>query len=580
VSGYITRVVGPVVGLAVLAASVTADPVGADDDPPVCGERMTTLRGTVTPDREKTYELLPFEVPAGTARIEIGYEWEPLDGGVIDIGVWDANGTRGPDAFRAWAGSRQGRIDRGTAPLVVAPDRNERTVVARPVGPGTWHVELGHAAIDEPLDWRVEIRCVPGRPGKPLEVDRVDPTVVLRDGPAWFAGDFHLHAYHSHPEGPEPDEMVERAVAAGLDIVPVTEYVTPAHWDRLGAAQRAHPEVLIWPGREVITYFGHLIVLSETPSVVEHRVGWEGITVADIQRAAAGDGALVSLAHPTIFPPEQFGSACRGCFMEMLDDIDLSSTQLIEVVTEGSVAELGGVAVPNPFVRTAVDLWEQLLRSGHRLTAVSGSDDKLGSKYGSTMTMVWAEELSRPAVDRALRLGHAYVRGLGRTSPEVEFAATAGEARGTFGDTLVTSTAELTITVRGGTGQVLSVRRNGREVERVPVDSDDFAHTVAADRAADEGPLGTFWGFEVLDITRFPDTEVPTVIANPVFLADRPAPEPVTPSFTAPQPSRTAGSAERDRGMPASEFPWALAGVITTGSVLAAAVVSWRRRRR
>jgi hypothetical protein len=582
VSGYVARVVGSVLGLAVLAASAAAEPADAAVDPPTCDDGSTTLRGRVTPDREKTYELLPVEVPPGTARIEIGYVWEPVDGGVIDLGVWDSNGTRGPDAFRAWAGSRQGRIDQGTAPLVVAADRNERTVVARPVRPGTWHVELGFAAVEQPLDWRVEVRCVPGPAAEPLPRDRVDPTVVLRGGPAWFAGDFHLHAYHSHPEGPEPDDMVERAVAAGLDIVPVTEYVTPAHWDRLGPAQRAHPEVLIWPGREVITYFGHLIVLSETPSVVEHRVGWEDVTVAGIQRAAVGDGALVSLAHPTIFPPEEFGSACRGCFMEMLDDLDLSSTQLLEVVTEGSVAELGGVAVPNPFVRTAVALWEQLLLRGHRLTAVSGSDDKLGAKYGSTMTMVWAEELSRPAVDRALRLGHAYVRALGRRSPEAELVATAADGtQGIYGDTLVADTAELAITVRGGAGQVLSVRRNGAEVERVPVDADEIVHRVTATRAPDEGPLGTFWGFEVLDTARFPDTEVPTVIANPVFLADRTAPDPVTPSFTAPERTGVAAPANTpDGGMPASEFPWAVAGVITTGSVLVAAAVSWRRRRR
>ena len=65
---------------------------------------------------------------------------------------------------------------------------------------------------------------------------------------------------------------------------------------------------MIWPGREVITYFGHMIVLSETPSVVEHRVGYDGIGIGDIQREAAADGALVSIAHPTVFPPATFGS--------------------------------------------------------------------------------------------------------------------------------------------------------------------------------------------------------------------------------------------------------------------------------
>ncbi|MFZ4519017.1 MAG: CehA/McbA family metallohydrolase [Microthrixaceae bacterium] len=562
---------GVVVLMSPLAA---ARPHQVREDPPVCGDTVTTLRGTATPEREKSYELVPFRVPPGTARIEVGYTWTPTDAGVVDLGVWDQHGTSGPAAFRTWAGSRQGRIDKGTAPLVIAPDRNERTVVARPVEPGVWHVELGLAAVAAPLEWRVDLRCVPGEQAPALRPDPVDPNVVARPGPGWYAGDFHLHAYHSSPTGPEPDEMVAKAVAAGLDIIPVTEYVTPAHWDRLGAAQRAHPDVLIWPGREVISYFGHMIVLSETPDEVEYRVGFtppgadRPITPADIQRGAVADGALVSLAHPTIFPPDTFGAACRGCFFQKLDELDLDRLTALEVVTEGSVAELGGRPVPNPFVRTAVELWERFLREGHRITAVSGSDDKSGDGYGSTRTMVYAEQLSRPAVDEAIRRGHAYVQGVGRESPTMELRATAPDGTsGIFGDTLVAAEASIEMTVRGGAGQVLSVRRNGTEVERVPITSADFTHTVRATRAPDEGPLGTFWGAEVLDTNRFPGTDVPTVIANPVFLADRPAPEPTLPTF------RPTGSLRADTA-PASPELQPGSGGVPWGPVAAAAAVA------
>lgn len=578
---------GPALGAAAaLAAVLTAvgPPSGASPrprsaEPSACGDRVTVLRGTAGPDREKGYELVPFRVPPGTARIEVGYTWTPVDAGTVDLGVWDQHGTSGPSAFRSWAGSRQGRIDTGTAPLVIAPDRDERTVVARPVEPGVWHVELGLAAVEAPLEWRVEVRCVPGPAPTALRPDPVDPNVVVRPDPGWYAADFHLHAYHSSPGGPDPDEMVAKAVAAGLDIVPVTEYVTPAHWDRLGAAQRAHPDVLIWPGREVISYFGHMIVLSETPGEVEYRVGFtppgadRPITPADIQRGAVADGGLVSLAHPTIFPPDAFGSACRGCFFQRLDELDLERLTALEVVTEGSVAELGGTEVPNPFVRTAVELWERFLREGHRITAVSGSDDKAGDRYGSTRTMVYAEQLSRPAVDEAVRRGHAYVQGVGRDSPTMELRATAPDgSTGIFGDTLVATEATVTIGVRGGEGQVLSVRRNGTEVERVPVTTADFTHTVRATRAGDEGPLGTFWGAEVLDTTRFPGTDVPTVIANPVFLADRPAPDPVRPDFRTTGSLRTTGSPRATGDAVPATGPGA--GGVPRGPLAAAGVVA------
>lgn len=585
-----TAAIGTTLSAAALCAVAAVGPAPAAEaqvepgPPAACGDAPTTIAGTARPDQAKTYHLFPFDVPVGTARIEVGYTWDPIDGGVIDLGVWDASGPSGPDAFRSWAGSRQGRIDQGTAPLVIAPDRDERTVVADVIDPGTWHIELGYAAIDQPLSWRVELRCVPGPAAEPLTPDPVDPTTVVRDQPGWYAGDFHLHSYHSSPDGPDPDETVARAQAAGLDIIPVTEYVTPAHWDRLGAAQRAHPDVLLWPGREVITYFGHMIVLSETPSVVEHRVGYDGITIDDIIEPSVADGALVSIAHPTIFPPENFGSACRGCFNQMIDDMDLDAVSLIEVVTEGSVVELGDRLVANPFVRTAVERWEGLLQAGHRLTAVSGSDDKSGDGYGSTSTMVWAEQLSRAAVDEALRRGHAYVRGLGQDSPELEVTATAPDgSTGLFGDTLVTDTAELVWRVRGGEGQVLSVRRNGVEVERVPITGADVTHAVTADRVPDEGPLGTFWGAEVLDVTRFPGSEVPTVIANPVFLADRPAPEPTLPTFRAPgevAAPPAAAPAEPEPASSSSAWPWLAAAVLVVVVVVVAGGAFVLRRRR
>jgi hypothetical protein len=471
----------------------------------------------------------------------------------------------------------------------VTPDRDERTVVARRIMPGTWHVEVGYADVRAPLDWRVEVRCPAGRQAAPHVPDRVDPTHVSRASAGWYAGDFHLHAYHSSPDGPTREEMVRDAVAAGLDIIPITEYVTPSHWDWLGATQRRHPDLLIWPGREVITYFGHMIVLGETPSVVEHRVAYDGITLGDIQRKAEGDGALVSIAHPTIFPPDVFGSYCRGCFFQLWDQVDWSSTNLIEVVTDGAVAETAGKDVPNPFVRTAIEKWESLLRAGHRLTAVSGSDDKSGDHYGNTITMVHADQLSRPAVDAALREGHAYVRGLGRRSPaRMDLTAVAADGtRAQMGDALVAKEARMTVTVDHAGGMQLAIRRNGTEVQRTAISGDHAEVQVPISQAAGSGPLGTFWGAEVLDTTSYPGTEVVALVANPVFLTDAPRAAPELPHFE--QPDRTpaaAAAAERTAKKPSKDDgPWWLPVVLMIAVALLASVGGaragrwWARRR-
>jgi hypothetical protein len=535
----ISAIAAFVVCSAVAVVPAAAPAAAARDAVPTCGAQKITLRGTATPDQVKTYHLEPFRVPAGTARIEVGYRWAPVDQGVLDLGLWDATGTAGPKAFRFWSGSRQGRLDKHMPPVEVTPDRDERTVVERRIMPGTWHVEIGDADVRAPLDWQVEVRCPPGRQPAAHVPDPVDPTHVARPEPGWYAGDFHLHAYHSSPYGPTREEMVRDATAAGLDIIPVTEYVTPSHWDWLGATQRKHPDLLIWPGREVITYFGHMIVLGETPSVVEHRVGYRGIRLDDIQRKAEADGALVSIAHPTIFPPETFGSYCRGCYFQLWDQVDWSSTNLIEIVTSGSIADLDGHRVPNPFVRTAIEKWESLLREGHRLTAVSGSDDKSGRSYGDTITMVHAKQLSRPAVDEALREGHAYVRGLGRSSPaRMEMTAVTGDgATAQMGDALVASGAILQVTVERGNGLQLAIRRDGVDVRRVAVTGRRFRFQMPIQRSGDSGPLGTFWGAEVLDTTTYPGTEVPVLVANPVFLTDQPRPAPKLPTFARPATS-------------------------------------------
>ena len=474
------------------------------------GAGPVAVEGTVRPSDAKTYELVPFEVLPGTTRIEVSYTWSPVAGTTIDLGLRDAAGPFTTAGFRGWSGSRHGRRHEGQPAVHVQADTAERTYAPGPVEPGTWHVELGIAEVaPEGATWRVEIEAFDATVGPTPRPDPVDATHVARRDAGWYHGDLHLHGYHSHPEGPEPEEMVGFARAAGLDFVPVTEYVVGRHWDELGATQRAHPDLVIWPGREVITYWGHAIVLGETPSTLEYRHGFEGISLADVQRASVDDGALFGIAHPTIYPEADWGSFCRGCEFQLTDDIDLDRVHTVEVVT--------GPAAPggheNPFVGTAIAYWHDLLRRGHKITAVSGSDDKLGSRYGQTATAIHARQLSRARLAEALRAGHAYVRALGvEHSPRLGLTAHAGGATASFGDSLAAERVEVELRVEGGRGQLLRVLCDGDEVDLVPVRTDDWTHRFVADRRATSGPLGTFWGFETVGgVSR-------TAIANPVFL--------------------------------------------------------------
>lgn len=504
------------------------------------GSPPLELAGSVTEAQAKTYQMLPFEVGAGTGRVELSYRWTerqgppgtPVSGTTLDLGLWDEKGYRNQAAFRGWGGSRQGRIDQDKPPVFVQADSADRGFFPGAVVPGTWFAELGIAAVSpQGADWLVHIECRTAAGERP-DNDPVDPAHVASLETRWYHSDFHMHGYHSSPNGPEWEDFVGQARAARLDFLMVTEYVTGRHWETLGAVQRAHPDLLIWPGREVITYYGHVNTHGETFGFYDYRHGFEDVDIAMIQDEARARGALFQVNHPTIFPPPAFTNFCRGCYFELGDAIDWDRVDTIEILT-GPVLATGddaGAPVPgqveNPFLQTAIDLWENLLADGHKITAVSGSDfkgvepdeaERIRTGYGSSATAVYAQGLSRPAVTAALKAGHAYVRTRGvDRSPALGLAAVFGTQEGMFGDTLAVGPADvvtLRVTVTGGAGQVLRYLRNGETFAEVPITTDPFVNELGVTRdPVNEGPLGTFWGVETLD------SQTRTTVANPVFL--------------------------------------------------------------
>ncbi|MEQ1439782.1 CehA/McbA family metallohydrolase [Fontimonas sp. SYSU GA230001] len=529
------------------AAVATPAPTATPDPTPpasacVPGGPAVEYAGHAGPDQARTYRMLPFTVASGTGRVELAYGWSesgtlpgtPLTATTFDLGLWDAHGYRARDGFRGWSGSRQGRIDLDQPPVFVEAGAAERGYLPGPILPGTWFAELGIAAVGpDGADWTVRIACKAGGGLTPAD-DPVDAAHVARPEPGWYHGDFHMHAFHSNPHAPDWDDFIAQARAAQLDFLMVTEYVTGQHWRTLGAVQRANPDLLIWPGREIITYFGHATTHGETPSTFEYRHGFEDVSLGGIQRDAKADGALFQVNHPTSFPGPLFANFCRGCEFTLGDAIDWNQVDTIEILNGPVIATAGDIGLPlpagqieNPFMTTAIQLWEDHLRQGHRITGVSGSDSKgvepdaaerRRRGYGSSVTAVYAETLSRTALSAAIRAGHAYVRTRGvEGSPALEFSATTADGRrAIFGDTLEVGDGEtvtLDIVVTGGQSQLLEVLRDGVLFMAVPIVSDPFVIRLPAFRVPlGEGPLGTMWRIQTRDATSR------TTLGNPIFL--------------------------------------------------------------
>lgn len=107
--------------------------------------------------------------------------------------------------------------------------------------------------------------------------------------------DHHLHTSRHSPDSIiEPRVLIERAHAAGLDGVVITEH--DFQWDRdeLADLARIADGLVVLSGVEVSAREGHFLVygLPDTRDV------GPGIALADLLKVVRGHGAAIIAAHP------------------------------------------------------------------------------------------------------------------------------------------------------------------------------------------------------------------------------------------------------------------------------------------
>ena len=457
-------------------ASTTSAQIVLEDDVPAEGD----------------YFVLPFDVPEGTVEIEVRHD-DLSEENILDWGVLEPGGV-----FRGYGGGN-------TEPAVIGVDASSRSYLPGPIPAGEWVVYVGKAKVDElPARYRVEIDL---RTVATLEPDTTRRPYVhapaLESTARWYAGDFHVHSVESGDASASIDEVLAQARSVGLDFVMLSEHNTTSHVDRIGAFQDASTDVLIVPGVEFTTYAGHANGIGSL-DWVDHRIGYEGGTIEGaIQRFRDRD-VLFSINHPTL----GLGDACIGCGW----DHDVDPTQIDGVEIQTGAWRLTGAL----FSVRAIQVWDDLLEAGSRAAALGGSDDHQGgmgtgafdSPIGSPTTMVWAEELSVPAIMQGIREGRTMVKMESNADPIAEL--TAGEAR--IGDTVDTPQVDFTIRVTGAdVGDVAFLVRNNQRVEAFTVDADPFEVTYGI-----EAPYGDAPDRYRVDV--YADTEA-RVITSVVWVA-------------------------------------------------------------
>ncbi len=393
---------------------------------------------------------IPFEVPAGTAELRI--EHETLEAGaVIDWGL------EGPDGFRGYGGGN-------TEPITTGVKASSRSYLTGPITPGTWKVYAGKAKSPSGTPgYRVTValRDVATLADEPQRRAWAAPA-PLKSAARWYAGDFHTHSRESGDAKPTFDAMVALAKSRGLDFIELSDHNTSSQLELMGDAQGRSPDVLLVPGVELTTYGGHANGIGAT-RWVDHRVGFNGVTMNGIAAALVQQGAVFSINHPVL----DLGDACIGC--KWSHALPRDSIGAIEIGTGGWDAT--GLL----FTREAIRFWDRVLDLGLHVAAVGGSDDHTAgvgsmSPIGNPTTMVFARELSVDAVVEAVRKGRTVVKLQGPDDPMVEL--TAGDA--TVGDTVAAAEPTLKARVTGGSGAKLVWVVNGKAEPAVDVTADAF----------------------------------------------------------------------------------------------------------
>lgn len=453
------------------------------------------LTGAITRADHEQYKPLPFDVPKGVERITVTLDYDKANKTVIDLGLWD------PVRFRGWSGGTRNRF------TLSASDATPGYLPGA-LPAGKWRVMLGipNARRDSRAAYRVTVRFDRSE-RQEASTAIAEPPIV--NAPGWYRGDLHMHdansdgscASQSGKRVPCPlFRTVEKAAAAGLDFIAVTDHNTTAHFGGLRELQQWFDKLLLIPGIEITTFGGHANIFGPR-RFVDFRVGSEAVPdVAALQRGIADAGAIMSINHPAL----PSGELCMGCGW-IWPKTDWSRVAAIEVVN--------GTMVEGPLA--GIGYWYSRLNEGHRLTGIAGSDNhdpdapEGKAPIGRPTTVVNAEALSQPAILKGIEAGNVFIDVTGGGKRLLEVEAEASGRRTAMGGTLAAAHGAVfrahTVGVAGGSAELVV---NGAVAEKRGIDGADARIAFELDA----GSCG--WGaVNVRDATKHL-----LLIGNPIYL--------------------------------------------------------------
>lgn len=446
--------------LALAAVPVTASPPAPSAAAEAKAGRELVLTGTMTHADHQHYREVPFDVPDGTTRISVRFSYDGKDQkSVIDLGLLD------PHRFRGWGG--------GSHPgFTVAIEDASPGFLPGPLPAGRWRLLLGIPNIRPGAAAQYEARIAIERAPAPTEF----ASAPLKANPGWYRGDLHSHTGNSDgrcssQSGARVPCPLERTAAAaaerGLDFISITDHNTTAHYDAMRALQPAYDKLLLVPGREVTTFWGHANVFGVT-QFLDFRTATADATAAKWINAANAAGGVVSINHPGA----PSGENCMGCGWR-IGGLAPGAVQAVEVVNGGTMSETGSAES----TLQGFAFWHERLNAGERLTGIGGSDNHDAGKpldhvgaIGSPTTVIHMPNLSVKGMIEGIRAGRVFIDVEGTRDRHLDMTARAKGGDVPMGGTLRLGsgkTADFTVNVKGiGAGRMVVIV-DGREEKRL-----------------------------------------------------------------------------------------------------------------
>jgi hypothetical protein len=382
------------------------------------------LHRTVTyPDRQ-TYIELPFDVPEGITRVTIESSYTERDKHTtIDLGLFDS------ERFRGWSGGNK-------ASFTLSETDATPSYLPGPIPPGKWKLILGVPNIREGVrsEYTAHVYFAHSTDSPVISTFSQEP---LRNTPAWYRGDLHMHDAHSDGsclsesgrKVPCPlYKTVESAVRRGLDFIAISDHNTISQFDAMRELQPYFDNLLLIPAREITTFQGHANVYGTTEFIDFRLTSSYVPDINQLLKRVQDLHGLFSINHPGI----PSGENCMGCGWTA-PNTDFSRVTAIEIVN-GDLREGPG---------SGISLWQEQLNKGFRLTGLGGSDNhdadlasNARSAVGRPTTVIYSQVLSEHAILDAIRAGHVFIDVEGTKDRIVEFEAKTNLSTASMGDSI------------------------------------------------------------------------------------------------------------------------------------------------